>query len=145
MLTVTKSQSKFGNPKEAVKRAKNLTALETGVRIASQAKLLCPVDQGQLRNSLSASNQQETKLLNDRDGESAPEIDTTGLAEGEVYVGSNSDHAIFQEYGTIKMVAQPYLRPSAELILSQKTVEKIMSDYSAVEMDRELKKRREVV
>ena len=145
MLTVSAKRTKYGDPKKAVKMASDMTALELGVRIASQAKLLSPVDQGQLRNSLSASSLTETKLLNESEGEKADAIDTAGLKQGEVFVGGNSDHAVYQEYGTIKMVAKPFLRPSTESIIDQKSAGEIMARYSSEQMEIELKERKEVL
>ena len=150
MMKMTEKRLKYGDPKKAVKLALNPSSLNIGVAIASQAKLLAPVDHGQLRNSLSASTLKETKLLNDgrfspktSPMEYAEELDTQGLKENEAYVGSNSDHAIHLEYGTIKMVAQPFLRPSAELIIDRKTPADVVAKYCNEEMEKELKKRKE--
>lgn len=140
-MGVTVSKSKYGDPRKAVKNASKRTNLEIAVQIASQAKALAPVDQGQLRNSISASTLRENVLLNDSQGNEAIPLETRGLREGEAYVGSNTDHTIFQEYGTVKQPAQPFLRPSAELVLSKKPVEKIMSDYSRESMEAEFRKR----
>jgi len=127
--------------KKAVRESLYKTSLEIGVRIAAQAKLLAPVQEGQLRNSISASTLKETKLLNDGDGKASAKLDDSGLKHGEAYVGSNTDHTIFVEYGTIKMAAQPFLRPSAELITSGSTVGDIVKKYGLEEMDKELKNR----
>lgn len=144
-MAVTVSRSKFGNVKKAVKNATTKTNIQLGVEIASQAKVLAPVDFGQLRNSISASDLSKDYLLNDSEGERAESLKTTGLKGNEVFVGTSSDHAIYQEYGTIKQPAQPFLRPSTELILSKKRPEKIMSDYSRESMEAEFKKRKETI
>jgi hypothetical protein len=134
----------YGDPRKAVDKATVKSSLALGTAIAAQAKLLAPVDEGQLRNSLSASNLKDTKLLNTQPGEQAEPLDTKGLKEDQVYVGSNSDHAVAQEYGVGKknITAQPYLRPAAELITGQNSIEGIFKKYGAEEMNRELKKRR---
>jgi hypothetical protein len=149
MMKMTEKRLKYGDPKKAVKLALHPSSLNIGVAIASQAKLLAPVDNGQLRNSLSASTLKETKLLN-KGGfstkgpmEYAEELDTQGLKANEAYVGSNSDHAIHMEYGTIKAVAQPFLRPSAELIIDRKTPADVVAKYCNEQMEKELKKRKE--
>ena len=115
MMKMTEKRLKYGDPKKAVKLALHPSSLNIGVAIASQAKLLAPVDHGQLRNSLSVSTLKETKLLNDggfspktSPMEYAEELDTQGLKANEAYVGSNTDHTIFMEYGTIKTPAQPF-------------------------------------
>ena len=142
MIKVNVQRTKHGNVKTAVANGKEISNLMIGAAIASQAKLLAPVDYGQLRNSLSASNLRETKLLNNMEGEKAEALDTQGLKDDEVYVGSNSDHAIFQEYGTVKQPAQPYLRPAMEAVAQRKTPAEIFEKYGREAMDRELKRRK---
>lgn len=142
MIKVDARRTKFGNVKSAVANGKAISNLMIGAAIASQAKLLAPVDYGQLRNSLSASNTSRTELLNNMAGEKADALDTQGLKEDEVYTGSNSDHAIFQEYGTVKQPAQPFLRPAMEAIVQRKDPAEIFAKYGREAMDRELKRSR---
>ena len=144
MIKMTAERLKYGDPKKAVKAGVTASNLSIGVAIASQAKLLAPVDYGQLRNSLSASNLRETKLLNNMSGEKAEALDTQGLKDDEVYVGSNSDHNIYQEYGTVKQPAQPYLRPSAELIIEKKEPAEIIMKYCREQMEKELENRKKL-
>jgi HK97 gp10 family phage protein len=63
------------------------------VQVESAAKRLAPVDTGRLRSSISREL-----------GE-----DTDGLV---ARVGTNVDYAPHVEFGTIRMRAQPYLRPA---------------------------------
>ena len=142
MIKFDVKRTKYGNVKSAVADGKAISNLMIGAAIASQAKLLAPVDYGQLRNSLSASNLKETKLLNNMPGEKADALDTQGLKDDEVYAGSNSDHAIFQEYGTVKQPAQPFLRPAMEAIVLRKDPAEIFAKYGREAMERELKRRR---
>jgi HK97 gp10 family phage protein len=142
MMKMTEKRLKYGDPKKAVKLALNPSSLNIGVAIASQAKLLAPVDHGQLRNSLSVSTLKETKLLNNKSGEFAEALDTQGLKENEAYVGSNTDHTIFMEYGTVKTPAQPFLRPSAELIVDRKSAGDIIAKYGKEAMDKEFQGRK---
>lgn len=78
---------------EDVKReleAKMATALETiGMMAETDAKLLCPVDTGRLRNSI------------------AHAVDRTS-----VIIGTNVEYAPYIEFGTSKMDAQPFLLPA---------------------------------
>ncbi len=141
-MAVKVSRTKYGDAKKAVLETVKNTNLQLGVEIASQAKVLSPVDMGQLRNSISASSLTETKLLNNSDGEKAQELDTTGLGDNDVYVGSNSDHAIFQEYGTVRQPAQPFLRPSAELKAKGANMATIATKYSREAMEKEFKGRK---
>jgi hypothetical protein len=144
MIKMTAERLKYGDPKKAVKAGVTASNLSIGVAIASQAKLLVPVDLGQLRNSLSASNLKETKLLNNRKGKKAEPLETTGLKDDEVYVGSNCDHNIYQEYGTVLQPAQPYLRPSAELVIEKKEPAEIISKYCREKMEEELENRKKL-
>ena len=144
MIKMTAERLKYGDPKKAVKAGVTVSNLSIGVAIASQAKLLAPVDLGQLRNSLSASNLRETKLLNNMEGEKAEALDTQGLKDDEVYVGSNSDHNIYQEYGTVKQPAQPYLRPSTELVIEKKEPAEIIVKYCREQMEKELENRKKL-
>ena len=142
MIKVNAQRTKYGNVKTAVANGREISNLMIGAAIASQAKLLAPVDMGQLRNSLSASNTSRTEMLNNMAGEKAEALDTQGLKDNETYVGSNSDHAIFQEYGTVKQPAQPYLRPAMEAVVQRKTPAEIFAKYGREAMDRELKRRK---
>ncbi len=142
MIKVNAQRTKYGNVKTAVADGKAISNLMIGAAIASQAKLLAPVDYGQLRNSLSASNTSRTELLNNMAGEKAEALETQGLKDDETYVGSNSDHAIFQEYGTVKQPAQPYLRPAMEAIVQRKEPAEIFAKYGREAMERELKRSR---
>ncbi|MFA5704717.1 MAG: HK97-gp10 family putative phage morphogenesis protein [Advenella sp.] len=142
MIKVNAQRTKYGNVKTAVANGKEISNLMIGAAIASQAKLLAPVDYGQLRNSLSASSTSRTEMLNNMAGEKAEALDTQGLKDDEVYAGSNSDHAIFQEYGTVKQPAQPYLRPAMEAVVQRKTPAEIFEKYGREAMDRELKRRK---
>jgi hypothetical protein len=142
MIKFEAKRTKYGNAKSAVADGKAISNLMIGAAIASQAKLLAPVDYGQLRNSLSASNTSRTELLNNMAGEKADALDTQGLKDDEVYAGSNSDHAVAQEYGVgeRKMIAQPFLRPAMEAIVQRKDPAEIFAKYGREAMDRELKR-----
>ena len=144
MIKFEEKRTKFGNPATAVAKGMAISNLMIGVAIASQAKLLAPVDFGQLRNSISASNKDETRLLNNMQGEQAEGLKTDGLKGDEVYVGSNSDHTVYQEYGTIKQPAQPFLRPAMESVIMRKEPAEIYEKYGRQAMEEELKKRKEV-
>ena len=61
-----------------------------GLAAEGHAKDLCPVDTGNLRNSITHTS----------DGSAA-------------YIGTNVEYGKYVELGTVKMAAQPYLRPAA--------------------------------
>lgn len=137
MITRTKI-----NVLEAIKTASDQTALALGARIASQAKVLAPVEYGQLRNSISATSRKgENLLLNNMAGEEAPPLKTNGLKGGDVFVGTNVVHGPPQEFGTKHNKAQPYLRPAMEIEANGENVAEIMKKYGAEAMDRQPKER----
>ena len=82
---------------KAMKKAPALIAeeLATAVRdlvllVEAEAKILCPVDTGKLRASIT------------------PVIESWAAG----YVGTNTHYAPYVEYGTRKMDAQPFLEPA---------------------------------
>ena len=73
-------------------KAALLRGLETcGLVAEGYAKKLCPVDTGNLRNSITH------------------EVDDVDPA---AYIGTNVEYAPYQELGTIHMKAQPFLKPA---------------------------------
>lgn len=64
---------------------------ECGMIAEGYAKELAPVDTGNLRNSISHT------------------VDDSGYS---AYIGSNISYAAFQELGTVKMKAHPFLKPA---------------------------------
>lgn len=76
----------------AVARAEQVTA-KAAHDIEAHATAGAPVDTGLLRNSIAARGQ--------------------GLAW---VVESPVDYSVYQEFGTSKMAAQPYMTPAAELV-----------------------------
>ena len=61
-----------------------------GFQAEDYAKLLCPVDTGRLRDSITHTNDEDS-----------------------AYIGTNVEYAAYVEYGTSKTVAQPFLEPAA--------------------------------
>lgn len=65
---------------------------DTSLYVEGKAKLLSPVDTGDLRGSISH------KFKNDK----------------EVHIGTDVEYAVFVEKGTSRQSAQPFLTPSVE-------------------------------
>lgn len=85
-------------------RQRILDKLEiVGAHVESEAKLRCPVDTGNLRQSINH------KVID---------------SEKSVRIGTNVEYAPFVEFGTIKMNAQPYLRPA--LLENKEAIRKIL-------------------
>ncbi len=86
---------KFTDNSKEVLEAMQHTAVRAlekcGLTAEGYAKKLCPVDTGNLRNSI-----------------------THEVSESEqaVYIGSTVEYAAYVELGTIKQKAQPYLKPA---------------------------------
>ena len=77
----------------AAEQAARDKALEIiGGKAESYAKKLCPVDTGNLRNSITHGQ----------------------LNENTEIIGTNVEYAPYVELGTVRMAARPYLRPAAE-------------------------------
>lgn len=70
--------------------AKALTMI--GLKAEGNAKAICPVDTGRLRNSIT----------------NAIDID-----ENAVYIGTNVEYAPYVELGTMRQDPHPYLKPAA--------------------------------
>ena len=88
----------------SVKNAKRGALSAAALIVEGAAVLVCPVDTGNLRSSITH------EVVDDE----------------EARVGTNVDYAPHLEYGTVKMAAQPYLRPSLDSNKSQ--IEKMIGD-----------------
>lgn len=79
--------------KRNVREALAVALEEVGMLAERYAKMLCPVDTGNLRNSITHT------------------VDGENLV---AYLGTPVEYAPYVEMGTIKMRAQPYIRPAFE-------------------------------
>lgn len=109
--------------------------LSAAIRIAEIAKSLCPEDKGQLRDSLMWS--QGSKRGGQ--GVNADRL-LDPIGQSQTIVGTNSDHW-YPEFGTRNQVAQPFLRPAAELLkgLARNT---LIKKYGREAMKKEFRKRK---
>lgn len=108
--------------KKALDEVAEAVLTRWGMQTESSAKDLCPVETGLLHNSITwalAGQGANITEYSDDDG------NQTGTYSGQapadwgktprhVHVGSNVEYAAYQELGTVKMRAQPYLRPAIE-------------------------------
>lgn len=76
----------------AIEKALNKSLEESGLLVETAAKLLCPVDTGRLRNS----------ITHQKAGERSEQI------------GTNVPYGKYVELGTSKMGAQAFLKPSLQ-------------------------------
>lgn len=75
---------------DGIGQAKARALEKIGLVAEGYAKRLCPVDTGNLRNSI-----------------------THGTDDEAAYIGTNVEYAVYVEMGTVNTPAQPYLKPAA--------------------------------
>lgn len=100
-------------PKATAKNTLRRTAINAMKPIEERAKQLVPVDDGQLRDSIQtrpvrAKRQRGSVRYAASEG---VEVHTGPRASKGQPLGGN---AAWQEFGTVKQAAQPYMRPSAD-------------------------------
>lgn len=82
-------------------KAKQRALEKIGILVEGRAAKNAPVDTGRLRNSITHETEQDYAII-----------------------GTNVEYAPYQELGTSKMKAQPYLRPAVDQ--SQGDIKKIL-------------------
>ena len=87
----------------AAEQAKVKALTKAALVVEDQAVNLVKVDTGNLKNSI-----------------------THQVKGDEARIGTNTDYGPYQEFGTRKMPAQPYLRPAMDI--TKKEVEEILGD-----------------
>lgn len=101
---------KFGDVPKAIQEGNDRALLILVSRVTSFAKTKAPVKSGQLRNSIMGRVEKQDFGFNQSGKKPAPSEITEKARQGEGYVGSNILHAIYNEFGTRKMAAEPFLR-----------------------------------
>ena len=97
------------------KSANQKSLLKTGIKIESDAVLLCPFRFGRLRGSISVQ-MKNFEHKNPDSGKAQPgDFISKPNKENEALVGTNVNYARYQEYGTVKMAPQPFMRPALDL------------------------------
>jgi HK97 gp10 family phage protein len=95
------------------KRVINKSAYEIGLVVEGQAKILCAVDTGRLRASITtASADRQSEMESDAKSGDAIRKPSD---ENEVLVGTAVFYGPYVEFGTIRSSAQPFLRPALDL------------------------------
>jgi len=103
---------KFGNVPKAVQEGNEKALWILVTRVTSAATVNAPVQEGQLKNSIMGRVEKKDFGFNKGGKKPATRTITEKAKEGEGYVGSNVSHAIYNEFGTRKMAAWPFLRPA---------------------------------
>lgn len=92
---------------------------EAAKQVMALAKLYCPVDTGSLQSTIytkthSASTYGQGFEEPDGDSYILPEVDVPPI--GTAYVAAADNYAIFVEFGTRYMGAEPYMIPALEAV-----------------------------
>lgn len=107
-----KVEIQFNDYTDLVNKVTNQASLGLAAKITAQAKALCPVDEGRLRNGIMWKTDDAEGGFNDQSGDLASEKINVVPKEYEAYVGTRVRYAPYVEFGTRRMRPQPYLRPS---------------------------------
>ena len=121
--------TKFGDVPKAVQEGNDKALLILVTNVTNKAKTAAPVHLGQLRNSIMGRVEKRDTGFNSGGRKQAPSEITPKAKQGEGYVGSNVLHAIYNEFGTRKMAAQPFLRPAIAAEASGADVKAAVKKY----------------
>ena len=101
-------ETNLGEFEKATKKQLAVAAEIIGGMAESHAKELCPVDTGNLRNSITHTTEEETTVV----------------------IGTNVEYAPYVELGTVRMKPKPYLKPAIENYKDEykNVVQMILSD-----------------
>jgi len=88
---------------------------QIGLVVEGQAKELTPVDQGRLKASITTVAADGKRTLPTGPGADARDVISAPSNKNQVYVGTSVEYAPYQEYGTRRSEAQPFLRPALDL------------------------------
>ena len=132
--------TRFGNPIAGGSEGIADGNLEIAIAVTAQAKMLAPVDMGQLRNSIMYKTPVTSGGFNDGSGDPAPKQITVIPREDEAYVGTNLDYAPYQEFGTRAMAPQPYLRPAIDVVVKGTSVARVLAKINQETMRGALRK-----
>jgi HK97 gp10 family phage protein len=130
---------KYGDAEKGADEGTIEAILTTCIMVTSEAKSLAPVDMGLLRNSIMYKT--GAKSGGNSDGREL----TVEPKVYEGYVGSNTEYATYQEFGTFKMEAQPYLRPAVINTLSSSDYSKLVSKILNDEMTKAIRTGKKVL
>ena len=124
---------KYGDPIKASQDAIDNGNWELIMRVGAAAKALAPVDFGQLKGSIM------WKVVGREDGhEEGPKVQMRPDKDSGI-VGTATEYAAYQEFGTKRMKAQPYLRPAVTLevfgpngmnVLKKETIDAMAKELS---------------
>ena len=125
---------KFGDITKGSDNSVERGNIESLMLVTAAAKVLAPVDDGLLAGSISwKTHNEKGGLTEGNDIEYEPK-------KGEGVVGSNTHYAAYQEFGTRKMAAQPFLRPAIDMVMLGVSGAQAMKQSCIYAMTQALKK-----
>ncbi len=107
---------------------------DAGLAVQAQAVALCPVDFGRLRGSILLKTKDQTNFNDDSDKIKEEDKIDAPKEDGIAYVGTNVRYAEYQEFGSWKMQASPFMRPAFDII-SGKTLALIKQNGKTIFAD----------
>ena len=99
-------------------------AIEIAVNVTTQAKLFAPVaviKGGRLKNSIMWLSSWGKK-----GGNKGGDVLREKPEENSIHIGTAVEYGLYQEFGTRKMEAQPFLRPAADMVVNGTTAKRAM-------------------
>jgi HK97 gp10 family phage protein len=136
----------FGDVIGGASKGNFKSVLSVASRVVAQAKALAPVqkkDGGRLRNSIMYElNNGDTGGRDDSQGEKSIAPINAKPPKNSAFVGFNLLYGIYQEYGTRKMKAQPFIRPAVAIEAMNADTKQILKEIAREEMEKALKEKR---
>lgn len=124
----------FCDPADVALKGGNKGILELVTHVVAQAKGLAPVDMGRLRNSIMGTTAIGEVGFNESGGELADKQIQKTRKPLTGTVGTATEYAVYQEFGTRRMGAQPYLRPAVEIVAGGGKADQVIAKYQSDEM-----------
>lgn len=101
-----------------------------GILLTNEAKTKQIADTGRLRNSImyKVSNGNQGGFNQGGNTKASSDEKLQGTPSGKsVVVGSNVEYAVYEEFGTSRRGAKPYLRPAIEIVVNGTDSKKAMA------------------
>lgn len=125
-----------------VRRGSIEAVIETAINVTAQAKDLAPVAKlygGNLKGSIMWKTSSQSGGHGEQEATTSPML-TSAIPKNGAIVGSACEYAVYQEYGTRKMFAQPYLRPAVDIVARGADLQTAMYKAFFDSVTKELKK-----
>lgn len=112
------------NGDEVKRRAEILATkspFEIGLVVEGDAKMLCPVDTGRLKGSITVASGDGKRTSPRGNGNISTDFIRAPSDKFETFVGTPVEYGPYMEYGTIRTSAQPFLRPALDMARGRAT------------------------